>query len=251
MTKKIIQTLILIFVLLTCNIAFSAEYTYYTDNLTSLGHSYAYAWEINLSNDNAENKAFDLNDSITSFSLVFSDISDNYSGDILYVNVLDSDEARIEYNVIINDSGILTYTNEGYTTGNYFDTYTYDEGYTEGSLLFTIEDVDSTSNQVSVTYYDLEEPIYEVEGDDTMPITQISSNVIGDLTAYIADGILTIGFDSDCHYFNSGITLKLETDSPGGTSAVPEPETLLLFGLGLIGVSAFGRKRMNIGEKIA
>ncbi|MDD5426609.1 MAG: PEP-CTERM sorting domain-containing protein [candidate division Zixibacteria bacterium] len=53
---------------------------------------------------------------------------------------------------------------------------------------------------------------------------------------FAADGYFGFGFDSDCHYFNDGVELRVET-------AVPEPLTLGLFSLGLVGLGLIKRKK--------
>jgi hypothetical protein len=58
------------------------------------------------------------------------------------------------------------------------------------------------------------------------------------LSAFAEDGTFGIGFDPDCHFWNDGITLTVET--------IPEPATCLLLGLGaLISVRRTRRKRYS------
>lgn len=52
--------------------------------------------------------------------------------------------------------------------------------------------------------------------------------LVDDLQAFVQDGKFGIGFDADCHYFNDGIKLKIET------KPVPEPASMLAMGSGVL-----------------
>lgn len=60
--------------------------------------------------------------------------------------------------------------------------------------------------------------------------------LLGALNRYAADGRFGFGIDPDCHYYNRGITLTVTTADDNPPSPVPEPASMLLFGLGMAGV---------------
>ncbi len=66
-----------------------------------------------------------------------------------------------------------------------------------------------------------------------------SNSELMDLVTYIgatAAHTAALGFDPDCHYWNNGITLTINTQT---NPAVPEPGTIILMATGL---AALGRR---------
>ncbi|MEW6665737.1 MAG: PEP-CTERM sorting domain-containing protein [Thermodesulfobacteriota bacterium] len=85
-------------------------------------------------------------------------------------------------------------------------------------------------------------PNYQSPIDITYTFTEAQ---IDTLTSYLAspnpygfNSTFGIGFDPDCHFYNNGITLVIET-----AASVPEPATLLLLGAGLAGFAGFRKRR--------
>lgn len=86
----------------------------------------------------------------------------------------------------------------------------------QGILLNHWEDLPNTAQDITYNFDDSE---------------------IGFLNSFAADGIWGTGYDPDCHFFNEGVTLSIET------SPVPEPATLFLLGTALVSLAGFGRKK--------
>lgn len=81
-------------------------------------------------------------------------------------------------------------------------------------------------------------------------VSHVASDVTYDFTndeltvfkVFLADGNFGLGFDSDCHFWNNGIYLSIETE----TAATPVPAPILLLGTGLMGMAGFRlRQRRN------
>jgi hypothetical protein len=59
---------------------------------------------------------------------------------------------------------------------------------------------------------------------------RLTSEQLKMLNTYAADGKFGLGFDPDCHFYNSGVKLEVVT----GSVPVPEPQTLVLLALGSV-----------------
>ena len=70
------------------------------------------------------------------------------------------------------------------------------------------------------------------------PVTyDVVFTIEGNLLTYLMNGgTFTIGIDPDCHYWGDKITVE---------APVPEPATVLLLGIGLLGIGLFGRKKIT------
>jgi hypothetical protein len=141
---------------------------------------------------------------ITAATLKFKNIYDwtSESNDILWVNLLNSPPTGYH--------GINVYTdNQGST--NYFAGW-------DGALVGTWTD-----------------PVGGLPADNVT--FSIGGGLLETLNTYAADGVFGFGLDPDCHYYNCGVSLQIET------SAVPEPASLLLFGMGLTALGATARRK--------
>ena len=65
------------------------------------------------------------------------------------------------------------------------------------------------------------------------------------IEGYAADGRIGLGLDPDCHFYNTGVQLQIET---GVAPPVPEPTTIALFGFGLVGLAGLMRNRFRRGD---
>jgi hypothetical protein len=66
----------------------------------------------------------------------------------------------------------------------------------------------------------------------------ILDNLKADIATTPRTGRANFGFglDPDCHYYNSGVTFTITTESVIDTNPIPEPVTICLLGLGALGL---------------
>lgn len=174
-------------------------------DLYDLTHQEAYTWGISWSVPGGE--------LITSASLFIDNINNwknEYGNDRLFIHLLDDTTLGVTKIPGADDDYPLNGAAADAFAGQGILLTTYIDNYPDAAHRTTAEDW---------TY-------------------NFTDTQIGTLTSYAANGIFGFGFDPDCHYWNDGITFTVNT------APIPEPATLSLLGLGLVGVLGLRKKRL-------
>lgn len=190
------------------------------DDLGDIEHSQAAMWRINLEDDFAE--AGITVDDVTAVHLEIDNIT-NYSSydwnNILYLSLLDmkptSTTEDFELLFFDNEVGNIDYFRDTkeYVVDINGDVY---QGYQSRSTIGSWTDYNGRYIKDDLSF-------------------DIDLETFKDYYNTESTGRIGIGFDGDCHFYNDGVKLVVQT-------SVPEPAMISLLGFGLLGIF-FSRKR--------
>jgi len=193
------------------------------DDVFDLDHHYAYTWGISGATYDTFKAELGHGSAITSATLTFYNIWDwiNEPNDRLWVNLLDKPKKGVK--TFADNADDIESTLPG---SNYFNNQGTSLGY------WTDPNGGSSNYATNITF--------------TFTTAQL-----GALTSYIMNGGATdsatgyadfgLAFDPDCHYYNTGIELKIVTQ-PTTRNYVPDGGiTAALFGLSFLSLAGFRR----------
>jgi hypothetical protein len=205
--KKIFPLLLMAMIIAMGGTARAATYTTYTTQLNDLAHDYYYTWRITAN--------FPSDEEVLWAQLTIYNIYDWKVDevDFLYIYLLDNPK-----------NGVKSYWDDEGGGDNFSLSNLPD--YLKGTHLETWSDPDGPKRK------------------DTITITFDSAEIAA-LNLYLGtNNYFGFGFDPDCHYYNTKIKFTYTTGPPPPPGAVPEPSTLILLGMGMVGVAGWGlRKR--------
>jgi hypothetical protein len=195
--------LILVILLVGSPVSTARAFSFWAGNLQDLPHEKYFKWGINWQ--------LPAGDRVVGASLTLFDIY-NWEGeadDRLWIHLLQGASAGIQ-------SGV-----DNQATGSWFAPPNYSG---ENILLNEFANLpEGWRNRRDVTY-----------AFDAAEVSAFNS--------YLSDGNFGLGLDPDCHYYNGGVKLDVETGRIP-VRAVPEAGTFILLAAGLAGMGALRLRR--------
>jgi hypothetical protein len=184
----------------------TTEFVPDSPSINNLNHDYAYSWGINSSSIAGHE--------ILAATLTIDNIRDWIvePDDVLYIRLLDTAPLGVQQAGVDGQAGT-----DGNGTGDYFEGQGISLVTFTNLLPYTQEELNSGAS------VDLS---YDFTAEQLLVLQSYASS----------GGRFAIGFDPDCHYYNDGVKLTV-------TSSVPEPGTLALVGLGILGLAVVARRK--------
>jgi len=65
----------------------------------------------------------------------------------------------------------------------------------------------------------------------------LTDSELATFVSYVSDGNFGFGIDPDCHFYNAGVKFQV--------TALPEPGTIMMLGMGLCGVAYYARRKRS------
>jgi hypothetical protein len=201
----------------------------YTLPISSLAHENYYVWAIDVRDMMS---SFDEDKDMVTVTLSFNDIYnwDWKENDILYIYLLDNPESLLTYNEKRSLKNNKQYV-KSYGDNKNGDIFSYPT-VNSGLKREYIDEWEDTDRYRTTEVYTIDE-YGEYAG------------LYDDLVSYLMSNyIFGFGLDPDCHYYYASITCTI-TVSEKPTGAVPEPSTLILIGVGLVGFAGVGFRKKS------
>lgn len=201
-----------------------------TTSLPQLNSSYFYIWGINGINLSGQQ--------ITSASLTFANLQD-----------IDQDAGNMLYIELLNDVNNWHYASNGLGTYTYLDTKLVPQPGSNANVFTSSTGVYNTWSSNTQTIWSGGTTLLTQQNlpinSSPNPYTYVfSGDALAALNTYLQNGSFGIGFDPECTYAGNSIAFTFQL-GPNNQTPVPEPATLILMGIGMVGIAGFGRRSIN------